>query len=162
MVQKRQPVKRSRQQQAHPEAQVFVNLVRIADALVREAEVLVKPYGLSGTQYNVLRILRGAGETGLACREIGCRLISHDPDITRLLDRMESRGLITRAREVKDRRVVKTRITTEGLRILGDLDDPMQELHRRQFRELPAKQLRQLSLLLEQARAHMEAPDVHQ
>jgi DNA-binding MarR family transcriptional regulator len=159
MLQKRQIVKRSRQQEAHPEAQVFVSLMRTADALEREAEVLLKPYGLSGTQYNVLRILRGAGESGLACREIGCRLISHDPDITRLLDRMETRGLIARAREVKDRRVVKTRITTDGLKILRDIDDPMQELHRRQFRGLPAKQLRQLSLLLERARAQVEAED---
>jgi len=155
-------VKRSRKQETPPEAEVFVNLVRTADALERGAEAFLKPYGLSGTQYNVLRILRGAGQSGLACREIACRLISHDPDITRLLDRMESRGLITRAREVKDRRVVKTRITAEGLRILRELDDPIRELHRRQFRGFPAKRLRQLSLLLEQARAHVETPEVHQ
>ena len=161
MAQKRQAVKRSRKQVARPEAQVFVSLMRTADALERGAEVVLKPHGLSGTQYNVLRILRGAGESGLACREIGCRLISHDPDITRLLDRMESRGLITRAREVRDRRVVKTRITAEGLRILRDLDDPIQQLHRRQFRGFPENQLRQLSLLLERVRACVEAPDVH-
>ncbi len=159
MAQKHQIGKLSRRQAAHPEAQVFVNLLRTADALERGAEALLKPFGLSGTQYNVLRILRGAGESGLACREIGCRLISHDPDITRLLDRMESRGLITRAREAKDRRVVKTRITADGLRILGDLDDPIQKLHRRQFRGFPARQLRQLSILLEQVRTRVEAPD---
>ena len=127
--------------------------------LARGAEALLKPAGLSGTQYNVLRILRGAGEHGLACSEIGDRLISRDPDMTRLLDRMESRGWIARAREEKDRRVVKTRITPEGLRILAGLDAPVRELHRRQLRHLPAKQLRQLSLLLERARAHAESQD---
>ncbi len=96
--------------QAALEARVFVSLMRTADALARGAEALLKPFNLSGTQYNILRILRGAGEKGLACREVGCRLISRDPDITRLLDRMESRGLIARAREAQDRRVVKTRI----------------------------------------------------
>jgi DNA-binding MarR family transcriptional regulator len=73
---------------------VFISLMRTADALSRGAEALLKPYNLSGTQYNILRILRGAGEKGLACREVGGKLISRDPDITRLLDRMESRGLI--------------------------------------------------------------------
>jgi DNA-binding MarR family transcriptional regulator len=134
------------------EATVFVSLLRTADALARGAEDLIKPYGLSGTQYNVLRILRGAGEKGLACREVGSRLISRDPDITRLLDRMESRGLIARAREAGDRRVVRTRITPEGLRLLVELDEPVRQLHRRQLRHLPEKQLRQLSALLDRAR----------
>jgi len=89
--------KPKRDPQAGLEAQVFVSLMRTADALARGAEALLKPYSLSGTQYNILRILRGAGEKGLACREVGGRLISRDPDITRLLDRMESRGLIARA-----------------------------------------------------------------
>ena len=138
------------------EARVFVSLMRTADALARGAEALLKPYSLSGTQYNILRILRGAGEKGLACREVGCRLISRDPDITRLLDRMESRGWIARARETQDRRVVKTRITAEGLRLLDELDQPVHELHRRQLRHLPAKQLRQLSILLDRAREQVE------
>jgi DNA-binding MarR family transcriptional regulator len=145
-----------RDPQAGLEARVFVSLMRAADALARGAEALLKPFGLSGTQYNILRILRGAGETGLACREVGCRLISRDPDITRLLDRMESRGLIARAREARDRRVVKTRITAEGLRLLGELDKPVQELHRRQWRHVPAKELRKLSNLLERARERLE------
>ena len=144
------------------EARVFVSLMRAADALSRGAEALLKPYSLSGTQYNILRILRGAGESGLACREVGCRLITRDPDITRLLDRMESRGLIARTRETRDRRVVKTRITAEGLRLLAELDQPVRELHRRQWRQFPAKQLRQLSNLLDRARENVEraqAPD---
>ncbi|HWF14136.1 MAG TPA: MarR family transcriptional regulator [Candidatus Acidoferrales bacterium] len=137
---------------------VFVSLMRTADALSRGAEALLKPYNLSGTQYNVLRILRGAGEKGLACREVGCRLISRDPDITRLLDRMETRGLIVRAREKNDRRVVKTRITAEGLRLLNDLDVPVRKLHRRQLRHLPTKKLQQLSKLLDRAREPFEEP----
>ena len=148
--------KPKRDPQAGLQAHVFVSLMRTADALARGAETLLKPFRLSGTQYNILRILRGAGEKGLACREVGCRLITRDPDITRLLDRMESRGLIARAREAQDRRVVKTRITAEGLRLLTELDKPVHELHRRQWRHLPAKQLRQLSNLLDRAREHLE------
>ena len=151
--------KTKRDSQAGLEAQVFVSLLRTADALARGAEGLLKPYNLSGTQYNVLRILRGAGEQGLACREVGGRLISKDPDITRLLDRMEIRGLIARAREAKDRRVVRTRITPEGLRLLAELDEPVRELHRRQLRHLPEKQLRQLSDLLDRAREPFETSD---
>jgi len=137
---------------------VFVTLMRTADALSRGAEALLKPYSLSGTQYNILRILRGAGEKGLACRELGGRLITRDPDITRLLDRMESRGLIARARETEDRRVVKTRITKEGMRLLKELDEPMRKLHWRQLRHLPAEQLEQLSKLLDRAREPLETP----
>src|SRR5229473_973935 len=124
------------------EERVFVSLMRTTDALSRGGEVLLKPYNLSATQYNILRILRGAGEKGLACREIGCRLITRDPDITRLLDRLESRGLIARAREAQDRRVVKTRIAEEGLRLLAELDQPVREVHRHQFRRFTAKELR--------------------
>jgi len=158
MREKRKIAKKIRRPQTCLEEQVFVNLLRTADALARGGEALLKPTGLSATQYNVLRILRGAGTEGLACREVGCRLISRDPDITRLLDRMESRGLIARAREEEDRRVVKTRITAEGFRVLGELDAPVQELHRRQLHHLPAKELRQLSRLLERARTQVQAP----
>jgi DNA-binding MarR family transcriptional regulator len=138
------------------DARVFVSLMRTADALSRGAEALLKPYNLSGTQYNILRILRGAGEQGLACREVGGKLISRDPDITRLLDRLESRELIARAREKDDRRVVKTRISPEGLRLLHELDEPVRELHRRQMRHLTASELKQLSLLLDRAREPFE------
>ena len=140
-------------------ALVFVSLLRTADALTRDAEALVKPYNISGTQYNILRILRGAGEKGLACHEVGGKLISRDPDITRLLDRMESRELIARARETDDRRVVKTRITAEGLRLLGELDKPVRDVHRRQLSHLPAKQLQQLLKLLDRAREPLEAAE---
>jgi DNA-binding MarR family transcriptional regulator len=155
---KRKAARKVRGPQTQLEGQVFVDLLRTADALARGAEALLKPTGLSATQYNVLRILRGAGPEGLACREVGCRLISRDPDITRLMDRMESRGWIARARGEEDRRVVKTRITAEGLRVLAKLDAPVQELHRRQLHHLPSKALRQLSRLLERARLQAETP----
>ncbi|HEX4642369.1 MAG TPA: MarR family transcriptional regulator [Candidatus Acidoferrales bacterium] len=137
-------------------ARVFVSLLRTADLLSRDAEALLKPFSVSATQYNILRILRGAGPDGLACREIGCRLISRDPDITRLLDRMESRKLIVRAREAQDRRVVKTRIAEEGLRLLAELDQPVRETHRRQFRRFTAKELRALLDLLDRTREQAE------
>jgi DNA-binding MarR family transcriptional regulator len=146
----------SREPKTTLEARVFVSLLRAADSLTRGAEALLKPSGLSGTQYNVLRILRGAGPEGLLCREIGCRMISRDPDITRLLDRMESRGLISRTRGEKDRRVVTTRITPEGLRVLEELDAPVQELHRRQLRRLPNTELQKLSRILERVLAQSE------
>src|ERR1019366_3040696 len=90
---KHKTARKARAPKAHLEAQVFASLMRTADALTRGAEALLKPFGLSGTQYNVLRILRGAGEGGLACREIGGRLISRLDDIPGWLDRMEARGL---------------------------------------------------------------------
>jgi DNA-binding MarR family transcriptional regulator len=141
-----------RQQRDLPslEATVFVALLTAADRLSQDAENLVKEYGLTGTQYNVLRILRGAEPAGLACKGIGDRMISHDPDMTRLLDRMDKRGLITRERQTDDRRVVKARVTAQGLQTLKKLDNPMQELHKRQFREIGAPRLKTLADALEE------------
>jgi DNA-binding MarR family transcriptional regulator len=130
------------------EDHVFVALVKTADTLTLQAEQLFKLSTLSATQYNVMRILRGAEPQGLACRAIGERMISHDPDITRLLDRMEKRGLITRERQTDDRRVVKARITASGLDALKALDRPVHEMHKRQFQNLSAAKLKQLSNLL--------------
>jgi DNA-binding MarR family transcriptional regulator len=139
------------------ENRIFVALLQAADALAQEAEQLLKAAGLTGAQYNVLRILRGAEPEGLACRAIGDRMISHDPDMTRLLDRMEKRGLITRARQTDDRRVVKTRITAPGLSLLRTLDQPVHDLHKRQFRHMPAARLKILSDLLEEVRVRKPA-----
>jgi DNA-binding MarR family transcriptional regulator len=132
------------------EARVFIALQKIADALAQEAEQLLKAHGLTGAQYNVLRILRGAEPEGLACSSISDRMISHDPDMTRLLDRMEKRDLITRQRQKDDRRVVKTRITPEGLEVLKGLDEPVREVHKRQFRHIPSSRLKTLAELLDQ------------
>jgi DNA-binding MarR family transcriptional regulator len=132
---------------------IFVALLQTADALSQEAEQLLKAAGLTGTQYNVLRILRGSEPEGLPCSGIGDRMISHDPDMTRLLDRMEKRGLITRERQTDDRRVVKTRITPQALSLLKTLDQPVHELHKRQFRHIPAARLKILGQLLGEVRA---------
>jgi DNA-binding MarR family transcriptional regulator len=135
------------------ESHIFVALLKTADGVGQEAEQLFRSRGLSGAQYNVLRILRGAEPDGLPCRGIGDLMISHDPDMTRLLDRMEKRRLITRMRQADDRRVVKTRITREGLEILKTLDQPVRELHKRQFRHMTAARLKALAQLLKEARA---------
>jgi DNA-binding MarR family transcriptional regulator len=133
------------------ETNLFVAFLQIADIFGSQAEDVVKTAGLTGAQYNVLRILRGAG-SGLACKEIGERMISRDPDITRLLDRMEKRGLITRERQSDDRRVVKTYITAKGLELLKVLDHPVRELHKRQFQRMSPARLTTLAAMLEQVR----------
>ncbi|MBZ5719512.1 MAG: MarR family transcriptional regulator [Acidobacteriia bacterium] len=134
--------------------EAFVALQRTADQLAGRGADVLKPYGLSPTQYNALRILRGAGEAGLACSEIGERMINRDPDITRLIDRMERRGLVQRSREEKDRRVITTRITPAGLELLEKLDRPMHEFHLQLLGRLGERQLRSLLRLLEAAREH--------
>jgi len=139
------------------ENRIFVALLQSADTLGQEAEQLLKAAGIPNAQYNVLRILRGAEPEGLACRAIGDRMISHDPDITRLLDRMEKRGLITRERQTDDRRVVKTRITPQGLSLLKTLDQPIHDLHKRQFRHISTARLKTLFDLLEEVRVRKPA-----
>jgi DNA-binding MarR family transcriptional regulator len=134
------------------EQEAYLSLRRTADFLARAAEEAIKPSGLSGVQYNVLRILRGAGPTGLCCGEVGERMLTHDPDITRLLDRLEKRGLIVRTRESKDRRVITVRIAPQGLRILAELDRPIAEFHRRQLGHLGKRRLRLLLEILAIAR----------
>jgi len=135
------------------EEEAFVNVQRTADALLQGLAETLKPAGLSATQYNVLRILRGAEPKGLACREIGERMVTRDPDVTRLLDRLEDRGLVTRTRDRDDRRVIMTRITDDGLRVLGELEAPIADMHTRQLGHLGAAGLRTLIDLLEQARS---------
>jgi MarR family transcriptional regulator, organic hydroperoxide resistance regulator len=132
------------------EDRTYITLLRAADRLAQQAEQLLKGHGLTGAQYNVLRILRGAEPEGLACSAISERMISHDPDMTRLLDRMEKRGLITRQRQTDDRRVVKARITSEALNLLKQLDQPIRELHRGQFRQMSPQRLKTLTALLDE------------
>lgn len=134
------------------EQEAFIEIQRAADLLGRGAEEVMRSSGLSSTQYNVLRILRGAGASGLACGEVAERMITRDPDVTRLLDRLEKRGLVTRTREHKDRRVITARITPEGRRILAELDRPVEELHLRQLGHLGERRLRLLLGLLRACR----------
>lgn len=130
------------------EDQLFVAILKIADSLSQDAEKLIKSAGLTSANYNVLRILRGAEPDGLLCRGIAERMISRDPDMTRLLDRMEKHGWITRQRQQDDRRVIKTRITSEGLKLLKKLDQPVHDLHKEQFRHMSAARLKLLAELL--------------
>ena len=136
------------------EESAFVELLRTCDLLSRRPALVLKEADLSPTQYNVLRILRGAPE-GLACGEIAGRMITRDPDVTRLLDRLERRGLIARSRESQDRRMVLTRITPAGLSTLLELDQPIQDMHREQLGHLGRKRLGALSELLQLARKHL-------
>jgi len=138
-----------------PEESAFLDLLRTADVLTRGAIGVLKAEDLSLTQYNVLRILRGAPQ-GLACGDIASRMITRDPDVTRLLDRMEKRGLISRNRETRDRRQVTTRVTPEGLKLVDRMDEPVQKIHRKQLGHLGKDRLRALSDLLAAARARVE------
>ncbi|MFN7992672.1 MAG: MarR family transcriptional regulator [Bryobacteraceae bacterium] len=130
-----------------PEETAFLSIVRTAEVVSHPLVQLLKTHELSVTQYNVLRILRGAAD-GLTCGEIANRMITRDPDITRLLDRLEKRNLIERARDRKDRRAVLTRITPHGLEFLAALDEPVQQTHRQTLGHLGAQRLAQLSDLL--------------
>lgn len=144
---------------AGPEVEAFLNLQRTADVLRRQAVDLLKPYGLSPTGYNVLRILRGAGAEGMPCSEVSNRLVAHDPDVTRLADRLAEAGLLTRERRARDRRVVVLRITADGLVLLQQIDPQTVALHRRQLSHLGETSLDSLIRLLEQARSPIPTPE---
>ena len=144
----------NRRRAACPEEAAFLDLLRTCDLLSRGPAQVLKTEDLSPTQYNVLRILRGSPE-GLPCGEIGSRMITRDPDITRLLDRLEKRELISRCRETKDRRMVMARITPGGLKLLARLDVPVQEAHRKQLGHLGRERLRALTELLYVARTNV-------
>lgn len=134
------------------EEAAYLNLLRTASLLSEQVSEMLKAQGLTPTQYNVLRILRGAGAAGLSCGEVGDRMVTRDSDITRLVDRMEKMGLVARERSTEDRRVVTTRITPEGVRIANNLDQPMLELQKRQLQHMEPSELDTLVSLLEKAR----------
>jgi DNA-binding MarR family transcriptional regulator len=138
------------------EAEAVLNILRTADALGRNEAEYLKSFELTSTQFNVLRILRGASDEGLSCREISERMITFDPDVTRLLDRMEARGLVSRSRDAKDRRVITVRITTAALDLLKRLDQKMLDLHKQQIGHLGERRLKILIGLLETARENLE------
>ena len=134
------------------EQEAHLAVQRTAALLAHAMAETIKPLGLTPTQYNVLRILRGAGENGLCRNEVRDRMIAQVPDVTRLLDRMEETGLIERSREGADRRYVTTRITPEGLRLLAELDEPVADCHRRLLGHMQPESLRKLIDLLAEAR----------
>jgi DNA-binding MarR family transcriptional regulator len=131
-----------------------LNVSRTDAVLQAALERMLKPYGVSATQYNVLRILRGAGPEGLCRNEIRDRLITRMPDVTRLLDRMEDAGLVVRVRSTEDRRQVATRLTRQGRQLVDTLDDPVADEHQRRLGHLTDQQLRTLIELLTLARQY--------
>ncbi|HVF50783.1 MAG TPA: MarR family transcriptional regulator [Pyrinomonadaceae bacterium] len=152
MVRRLQKELRQTRAFASPEEEVYLSILRTAERLVSGFTEVLKQSELTPTQYNALRILRGAGAEGASCRDIGERMVTKDSDITRLLDRLEARGLISRER-AGDRRFIITRITDEGLRMLAQLDAPVAEQHRRQLGHMGEKKLVALRTLLDEARA---------
>jgi len=125
-----------------------LNIERTANVLRDSFEQMLKPHAITGTQYNVLRILRGAEPDGLCRNEVSQRLLNRMPDATRLLDRMEEAGLVTRERSVVDRRLVTTRITKKGRQIVDSLDDAADEQHEKSLGHMNEQQLRTLIKLL--------------
>jgi DNA-binding MarR family transcriptional regulator len=137
------------------EQEALLSIQRTAAILEHRFADALKPYGITSTQYNVLRILRGAGKMGLCRNEVRDRLVAQVPDVTRLLDRLEESSLIERERSTSDRRLVATRITAKGLELLKSLDAPVLAMHKEQLGHLSAKQLTALTELL----ALVRAPD---
>lgn len=134
------------------EQEAQLGIVRTAALLSHDFAEALKPYRITRTQYNVLRILRGAGENGLCRADVRERLVAQVPDVTRLLDRLEQMRLITRGRDAADRRLVTTRITEKGMKVLERLDKPVEEIHRKQLGHLGQRKLRDLIDLLAEAR----------
>jgi MarR family transcriptional regulator, organic hydroperoxide resistance regulator len=144
---------------AAPTQEAAVALMRTADLMRRALAAVVEPQDITIQQYNVLRILRGAGEGGLPTLEIAERMIEQAPGITRLIDRLEAKELAVRERSDADRRQVFCRITRDGLALLARLDQPVQEAEKDALRDLSDPQLARLLSLLDRARVgfHMEA-----
>lgn len=135
-----------------PVQEAILGIKRTAALLeLRLAEVL-RPFGLTPTQYNVLRILRGAGEAGLPRCEVQARLVAPVADTTRLLDRMEKMGLVKRTRSTEDRRVVASRITPRGLALLDQVAEPLKAHEQGEFGQLDADKLRALITILDEVR----------
>ena len=134
------------------EEEAFLSIERTHAMLSDAFEQMLKPYGITGTQYNVLRILRGAGPAGLCRNEIRDRLVTRMPDVTRLLDRMENCGLIKRTRGQEDRRLVSTELTAKGRSLVDDLDDAVVAEHQERLGHLTADRLRSLIDLLTEVR----------
>jgi DNA-binding MarR family transcriptional regulator len=130
------------------EQEAQLNVIRTSSLLLDEIEQLLRPYGITATQYNVLRILRGSEPGGLCRNELRDRMLTRMPDVTRLLDRMEEVGFVARAREDEDRRMVRTRITPAGLKLLDDVNTVADREHKRRFQALSESQLQTLIDLL--------------
>ena len=135
-----------------PEEELNLNLQRTVGLLSRPMLQFLKTHGLSPAQYNILRILRGQPDGSLPCRQIGLRMVTREPDVTRLLDRLEKDGLVSRLRSDTDRRVVRISITTTGLSLLAGLDEPMRAIHTESLGHLTRAEIREMNRLLVKAR----------
>lgn len=134
------------------EEEAFLNVLRTANTLLQTFAKVLKPHALTPTQYDTLRILRGSHPEALPCSEIGKRMVSPMPDVTRLLDRLEDRNLISRGRDSRDRRVVKARISRQGLILLRKLDRPVEEHLEGMLGHLSRSEATRLIRLLERCR----------
>ena len=134
------------------EEQALLNLMRTADCLDRAVQRRIRPYGITGTQYNVLRILRGAHPRGLTCSAIGSRMITAEPDVTRLVSRLKKLKLVQQHRDRHDRRVVWTQISAAGMELLGQMDPMIEKAPPQLLGHLSGEDLGQLVRLLEEAR----------
>ena len=141
-----------------PEQEVFLNLWRTYDRLRQLEDELFGRYDLTAQQYNALRLLRGEHPGKLPTLALASRLVSRAPDITRLLDKLEARGLVERDRPAEDRRTVRVGLTAAGLALLGELDGPVRACHARQLGHLKPDALRALVALLRAARRPHEEP----
>jgi DNA-binding MarR family transcriptional regulator len=133
--------------------EVALSLVRVADRASAAVNEVLRQAGLSNSQYNVLRILRGSAPDGLPCGEIAERMVRRDPDLTRLLDRLDTRGLVVRTRDTRDRRIVRAAITDAGLELLAQLDAPVQAGVKAPLAHIPVSRLKTLLALLEEVRS---------
>jgi DNA-binding MarR family transcriptional regulator len=137
---------------ASPEEEAFLNIMRTSALLQHAVAESIKPFGVTQVQYNVLRILRGAGESGLCRHEVRDRMVTPVPDVTRLLDRLQDRGLVTRERDAVDRRLVTATITDDGLELLKAVDRPLATTTRRLLGHMDERDLKRLGELLVLAR----------
>ena len=135
-----------------PEEEALLNLMRTADCLQREFQRVSREWGVTSTQYNVLRILRGSHPRGLTCSAIGDRMITAEPDITRLLARLKALKLIRQQRDRQDRRVVWTQISEAGLELLRQMDPTVRHTPQKLLGHLSEHDLAELTRLLELAR----------
>ena len=140
------------------EQEAFLNLWRTYDRLHLIEEELFERFDLTPQQYNALRLLRGEGDRKLATLALAARLVSRAPDITRLLDKLEERGLIERERPADNRRMVLIGLTPAGRAMLSELDSRVRDCHAHQIGHLSQTQLRELVALLQEARAPHEDP----
>lgn len=143
---------RKRHDFALPEQEATLNIVRSATRLVEVAERVLKPFGVSGPLYNILRIVRGVGGEGVPSGEIGVQMVTPTPDVTRLVDRLEKLGLATRHRKECDRRVVLVRLTSKGRRLLTKLDPIIEQMHRDTLGHLTPAELQSINELMVRVR----------